>query len=151
MNFIFEVNYAVFAIFAALLITEVMGSVVLLLFWNKAKTPVLEYIIPIWEVTGTFGAFWVVTGDFAYPSLLIPVASIYAPLLSVFLILLVARNISIAFGEFIIKREWLDEIKLYKTYAISTLILGITVLVLLSSLVSGAGVDLSNEIGRAHV
>ena len=75
----FEVNYAVFAIFAALLITEVMGSVVLLLFWNRAKNVVLEYIVPIWEVTGTFGAFWVVTGDFAYPNLLIPVSSIYAP------------------------------------------------------------------------
>lgn len=122
-----------------------MGSVLLLLFWRKARSNVLEYIIPIWEVTGTFGAFWVVSGYFAYPSLLIPVASIFAPLLIVFLILFVARNTSIAFGEFIVKREWLDEAKLYKTYAVSTLVLGLTVLVLLSSLVSGAGVDLTKE------
>lgn len=122
-----------------------MGSVFLLLFWKKAKSNVLEYVVPIWEVTGTFGAFWVVSGYFAYPSLLIPVASIFAPLLIVFLILFVARNASIAFGEFIIKRKWLDEVKLYRTYAISTLVLGLAVLVLLSSLVSGAGIDLTKE------
>ena len=143
INLIFEVNYAVFAIFASLLITEIMVSVLLLLFWRETKTRVLDYIVPIWEVTGTFGAFWVVTGDFAFPSLLVPVAKIFAPLLTIFLILLVARNASIVFAEFIIKRGWLDEVKLYKAYAISTIFMGLVVLVLLSSLVSGAGVDLA--------
>ena len=142
INLIFEVNYAVFAVFAALLITEIMGSVLLLLFWRETKSRVLEYIVPIWEVTGTFGAFWVVTGDFAYPSLLVPVAKIFAALLTVFLILFVARNASIVFAEFIIKRKWLDEVKLYKAYAISTIVLGLVVLVLLSSLVSGRGIDI---------
>jgi cytochrome d ubiquinol oxidase subunit II len=143
LNLIFEVNYAAFAVFASLLISEMMGSVLLLLFWKEARSKVLGYVVPIWEVTGTFGAFWVVTGDFAYPSLLVPVASIFAPLLTMFLIFFVARNASIAFGEFIAKRRWLDEAKLYRMYAISTIILGLTVLVLLSSLVSGAGVDLA--------
>jgi cytochrome d ubiquinol oxidase subunit II len=144
MNYIFETNYAVFSVFAALLITEVIGSILLLLFYDAAKAKVLEYIVPIWEVTGTFGAFWVVTGDMAYPSLLIPVASIFGALLTVFLILLVARNSTIVFAEFIVKRRWLDERKLYKGYAVSTLLMGVTVLVLVSSLVSGAGV-LSNS------
>ena len=141
MNIIFELYFAVFAIFASLLITEIMGSVVLLLFWKQANSKVLEYIVPIWEVTGTFAAFLVVMGDFAYPSLLVPIASIFAPLLTVFLILFVARNASLAFAEFIIKRKWLDRAKLYRIYAVSTLILGFTVLVLLSALVSGAGVN----------
>lgn len=144
MNLIFEINYATFSIFAALLITEIIGSVVLLLFYDSAKTKVLEYVVPIWEVTGTFGAFWVVTGDFAFPSLLIPIASIFGALLGVFLILFVGRNATIVFAEFIIKRKWLDAKKLYKGYAVSTLLLGITVLILLSALVSGAGV-LGNE------
>ncbi len=142
INLIFQVNYAVFAIFASLLITEIMGSVLLLLFYKETRSKVLEYIVPIWEVTGTFGAFWVVTGDFAYPALLVPVAKIFAALLTVFLILFVARNASIVFAEFIIKRRWLDEVKLYKTYAVSTIALGIVVLVLLSALVSGAGINL---------
>ena len=143
MNIIFETYFAVFAIFASLLITEIMGSIVLLLFWKQANSKVLEYIVPIWEVTGTFAAFLVVMGDFAYPSLLIPIASIFAPLLTVFLILFVARNASLAFAEFIIKRKWLDKVKLYKIYAASTLVLGFTVLILLSAMVSGAGVNFS--------
>ena len=136
-------NYAAFAIFATLLITEIMGAVLLLVAWDSAKDKVLDYIVPIWEITGTFGALWVVTGDFAYPTLLIPVASIFAPLLIVFLILFVARNASIVFGEFIVKRRWLDEVKLYRAYALSTVVLGLVVLILLSALVGGQGVDLT--------
>ena len=145
MNVVFEIYFAVFAIFASLLITELMGAVVLLLFWKQAKSKVLDYIVPIWEVTGTFAALVVVTGDFAYPTLLVPVASIFAPLLTVFLILIVARNASIVFAEFIIKRKWLDKEKLFKLYAVSTLVLGITVLIILSALISGAGVNFSQK------
>jgi cytochrome d ubiquinol oxidase subunit II len=145
LNLIFEVYYVVFALSASLLITELMGSVALLLFWKQARSGVLEYIVPIWEVTGTFGAFLVVMGDFAYPSFLIPIAFIFAPLLTVFLILFVARNASIAFAEFIIKRKWLDKVKLYKMYALATLFLGITFLVFLSALISGAGVNLAER------
>lgn len=140
MNLIFETNFAVFAIFASLLITEIIGSVVLLLFYDTAKSKVLEYVVPIWEVTGTFAAFWVVTGDMAYPTLLVPVATIFGALLTIFLITLVARNSTIVFAEFITKRKWLDAKKLYKGYALSTMLLGISVLILLSSLISGAGI-----------
>lgn len=143
MNGIFEVNYAAFSIFAALLITEIMGAVVLLVAW-PARNKVLGYAVPVWEITGTFGAFWVVTGGFAYPALLVPVASIFAPLLVVFLLLWVARSSSIAFSEFITKRRWLDDAKLYKAYAVSTILIGLVVLILLSSLVGGQGVNLSS-------
>ena len=143
MNGIFEVNYAAFSVFAALLITEIMGAVGLLIAW-PSRSKVLDYIVPIWEVTGTFGAFWVVTGDFAYPALLVPVSAIFTPLLIVFLILWVARGASISFAEFITKRGWLDEAKLFKTYAVSTIVLGLVVLVLLSALVGGQGVSLAS-------
>jgi cytochrome d ubiquinol oxidase subunit II len=137
------VNYAAFSVFAALLVTEIMGAAMLLLEWDAAKKRVLDYVIPIWEITGTFGAFWVVTGDFAFPTLLVPVAAIFSPLLAVFLILFVARNASIAFAEFIIKRRWIDDVKLYRAYALATVVLGLVVLVLLSALVGGQGVDLT--------
>lgn len=143
MNLIFETNFAIFSVFASLLITEVMAAVVLLLFYDAAKERVLGYVVPIWEVTGTFAAFWVVTGDMAYPRLLVPVATIFGALLTVFLIAIVGRNASIVFGEFIMKRRWLDAKGLYKAYALSTVLAGVTALILLSSLVSGAGV-LSN-------
>ena len=136
-------NYAAFSIFAALLITEIMGAVVMLVAW-PARSKVLDYVVPIWELTGTFGALWVVTGVFAYPALLVPVASIFAPLLVVFLVLWVARSASVVFAEFITKKGWLDETKLYRAYALSTILLGLTVLVLLSSLVGGQGVNLTS-------
>ncbi len=139
----FEVNFSIFAVFAALLVSEIMGSILLLFFYDATKKSVLQYIVPIWEVTGTFGAYWVVTSYFAYPALLIPVAQIFASLLLIFLILFVARNSSIVFGEFIIKRKWLDERKLYQAYAVSTLFLGVVVLVLTSDLVSGVGINLT--------
>jgi len=142
VNGIFAVNYAAFSMFSALLITEIMGAVGLLIAW-PSRSKVLDYLVPIWEVTGTFGALWVVTGDFAYPALLVPVAALFTPLLIVFLILFVARNTSISFAEFITKRGWLDEEKLYKSYAVSTVVLGLVVLVLLSALVGGQGVNLT--------
>lgn len=120
-----------------------MGSVLLLIAWEQTKKRVLDYVVPVWEITGTFGALWVVTGYFGYPALLVPVAAIFAPLLIVFLILFVARNASIVFGEFIVKSGWLDEVKLYKAYALSTVLLGLVVLVLLSALVGGQGVNLT--------
>ena len=135
-------NFAAFSVFAALLITEMMGAVVLLIAW-PAKGKVLDYLVPVWEVTGTFGAFWVVTGDFAYPTLLVPVASIFTPLLLLFLVLWVARSAAMSFAEFITKRGWLDEARLYRAYSLSTILLGVVVLVLLSSLVGGQGVDLA--------
>lgn len=109
-----------------------------------ARAKVLDYLVPIWEATGTFGAFWVVTGGFAYPALLVPVATVFTPLLIVFLMLWVARSASIAFAEFITKSGWLDEAKLYRAYVLSTLVLGLVVLILLSSLVGGQGVDLTS-------
>lgn len=121
-----------------------MGSVLLLLFWKSAKSRVLEYIIPIWEVTGTFGAFWVVITDFAFPSILIPAAKLYAVGLMLFLILFVARNSSIVFGEYIIKRKWLDDKKLYQLYSVSTIALGLIALTIFSSIISGAGVSIGS-------
>lgn len=128
--------------FATLLITELMGAVLLLVSYEGARKSVLEYVVPIWEVTGTFGAFWVVVSDFAYPSILTPVAYIFAVPLMLFLILIIARNSTIVFGEYIMKKGWLDERKLYLMYSLSTVILSLIVLVILSSIIGGAGIDL---------
>ena len=144
INLIFYVTFLVFSVFATLLITEIMGSVLMLIAWDKTRSKVLEYIVPIWEVTGTFGVFWVVVVDFSFPDILIPAAHIYAVAIMLFLILMVARNASVVFGEYILKKGWLDAKKLYRAYSISTLALGTVVLVILSSIISGKGVDLAN-------
>ncbi len=123
-----------------------MGAVLLLFYYKDTKSAVLQYAVPIWELTGTFGAFWVVTSYFAYPSLLLPIATLFAPLLVIFLIFFVARNSTIVFGEFIIKRKWLDEKILYRLYAAATILVGVIALVVLSALVSGKGINLSGGV-----
>ncbi len=144
INLIFYVTFLVFSVFATLLITKIMGSVLMLIAWDRTRSKVLEYIVPVWEVTGTFGVFWVVVVDFSFPGILLPAAHIYAVAIMLFLILMVARNASIVFGEYIMKKGWLDEKKLYQAYSLSTIVLGTVVLVILSSIISGKGVDLAN-------
>jgi len=144
INWLFEVNFAIFSVFLVLFVTELMGGILLLIAYDATKAKVLPYIVPIWEVTGTFAAFWVVTADFAYPAMLIPVASLLSGLILVFLILLVVRNSSISFAELIVKRGWIDERRLYQLYGLATLGIGICVVIMLSAIVSGAGVTLSS-------
>lgn len=144
MNWLFYINFAIFSVFLTLFLTELMGSVLLLVAYDATKRKVLSYIVPIWEVTGTFAAFWVVTSDFAYPGLLIPVATLFPALIAVFVILFVLRNSSISFAELIVTKRWLNEKRLYQLYALSTVLIGLAVLVVISGIVSGVGVDLSN-------
>lgn len=144
MNFVFEAYFAVFAVFASLFITELISAAALLLFWKQASAKAVAYVAPMWELTGTFAAFLVVVGDIAFPSLLVPLALTFAPLLTVFLIFFIARNASLAYAEFTVGTRWLAKEKLYRIYAVTTLILGIIVLILTSALVSGAGVNLSS-------
>ena len=144
INWLFEINFAIFSVFLALFISELMAGVLLLIAYDATKAKVLPYIVPIWEVTGTFAAFWVVTGDFAYPSMLIPVATLLAGEILVFLILIVVRNASISFAELILKGGRISEKRLYQLYGLATVGIGVVVLIVLSSIVSGAGVSLAN-------
>ena len=139
----FFVNFAIFSVFLTLFLTELMGGILLLLFYDASKKKVLPYLVPIWEVTGTFAAFWVVTADFAYPALIPAVAALFPAAIVVFLIFLVARNSSISFAEYITKRGWLDEKKLYQAYGLATVLLALVVLMVLSTIVSGAGISLA--------
>ena len=144
INWLFELNFAIFSVFFVLFVSELMGGVLLLVAYDATKSKVLPYLVPIWEVTGTFAAFWVVTGDFAYPSMLIPVATLLAGEILVFLILFVLRNSSITFAELILKGGRIREKRLYQLFGLATLGIGVVVLVVLSAIISGAGVTLSN-------
>ena len=144
INWLFELNFAIFSVFLVLYVTELMGGVLLILSYDAVKEKVLPYIVPIWEVTGTFAAFWVVTADFAYPAMLIPVATLLAGPIVVFLLLFVARNAMISFAELITRRGgWINEKRLYQLYGLATLLIGVVVIMVLSMIVTAAGVTLS--------
>jgi len=143
INWVFDLNFAIFAVFLALFISELMAGVLLLVAYDATKAKVLPYVVPIWEITGTFAAFWVVTADFAYPSMLIPVATLLAGEILVFLLLIVVRNTSISFAELILKGGRISEKLLYQLYGLTTIGIGVVVLIVLSAIVSGAGVTLA--------
>jgi cytochrome d ubiquinol oxidase subunit II len=143
INWLFEINFAIFSVFFVLFVSELMGGVLLLIAYDATKAKVLPYLVPIWEVTGTFAAFWVVTGDFAYPAMLIPVATLLAGLIMVFLILFVLRNASITFAELILKSGRISEKRLYQLFGLATLGIAVSVLIVLSAIISGAGVNLA--------
>jgi len=144
INWLFELNFAIFSVFLVLYVTELMGGVLLILSYDAVKEKVLPYIVPIWEVTGTFAAFWVVTADFAYPAMLIPVATLLAGPIVVFLLLFVARNAMISFAELITRRGgWINEKRLYQLYGLATVLIGVVVIMVLSMIVTAAGVTLS--------
>ncbi|MGC8608456.1 MAG: hypothetical protein ACP5UV_01140 [Thermoplasmata archaeon] len=142
MNDLFALFFSITSIFLALLMVEVMGSFQLIFWWKKSSKNVLPFVIPIWELTGTFLAFWVVVADFAFPNVLVPAAYIYAVPLLLLLIFFIGRNAFIVFGEFVKKGLFSDR-TLYTIFSAFEILFVLVFLVFASSLVSGAGVDIS--------
>ncbi|BAB59223.1 hypothetical protein [Thermoplasma volcanium GSS1] len=142
MNGVFAINFFVMALMLALYISESFGAIILLFFYKDGSKKVTPYVVPIWELTGTFIAFWVVTSDFAYPSILVPAAFIYAVPLLILLIAFIGRNAFIIFGEFI-KKGFIDEKAMYKIFSIFECIFCLVFVIFASSVVTGGGVILS--------
>ncbi|WP_297214976.1 hypothetical protein [Thermoplasma sp.] len=142
MNAVFGLNFLIMSIMLALFITESMGAMLFLFHYEGSRKKVSPYVIPIWELTGTFIAFWVVTSDFAYPSILIPAAYIYAVPLLLLLIAFIGRNAFIIFGEFI-KKGWLNDRSMYSIFSIFECLFCLVFVIFASSVVTGGGVILS--------
>ncbi len=142
MNGVFALFFSITAIFLALLMAETMGALLIIFAWKKSSKNVLPFVIPIWEVTGTFLAFWVVAADFSFPNVIVPAAYIYAVPLLLLLIAFVARNAFIVYGEYIKKGVFTDR-TLYTVFSVFEVIFVLIFVVFASSLVTGAGVELS--------
>ena len=72
--------------------------------YEKHKTVVLKHIVPIWEITGTMIVFFVVELELIYSGL-VPIASyLFIPVVGLFVILLILRNVAIIYSEFIWKK-----------------------------------------------
>ncbi|KAA8922079.1 hypothetical protein [Thermoplasma sp.] len=142
MNSVFGLNFLIMSIMLALFITESMGAMLFLFHYHGAKGKVSPYVIPIWELTGTFIAFWVVTSDFAYPSILIPAAYIYAVPLLLLLIAFIGRNAFIIFGEFI-RKSRLSDRSMYSIFSVFECLFCLVFVIFASSVVTGGGVVLA--------
>lgn len=144
MNYTFYLVFAIFAAFMALFLSEAMGAFQLLFNWEKSNKKVISYITPIWEITGTFAAFWVVASDFAFPKIIVPLASIYAGEIMIFLIFFVARNATFVVGEFVSSKGLMTRKNMFRTYSIVTLFIGFIALLVVGGIIGSDGVSINS-------
>lgn len=137
------INIAIFSMFFALLSTELMAASAIVFRYSESERKVFKYLVPIWEVTGTFFVFYVVNLEALIPSALPLVAYSFISYILIFLILYVLRNASIITAEFIWKNRIVNRRALYTAYAIITFILGAMILIIYTAMLSGRGLDYS--------
>ncbi|WP_075056520.1 hypothetical protein [Thermogymnomonas acidicola] len=136
------INMAIFAMFFAILSTELMAASAFIFRYSEAEKKVTKYIIPIWEITGgTFFVFYAVNLEALIPEIIPFVAYTFVAYILVFLILYVLRNASIISAEFIWKNRRIDRKLLYRAYSVITYVLGVIVLIIYTSVISGVGID----------
>ncbi len=133
------INYGIFSAMLSLLLVETGASVLVLLDYQKYIERVLKYIVPIWEINGTFVAFYLVNLEATYPYMVKLIGTIYiAPVLAG-LIIFMAHNAYLAYSEYIEKEE---PKKLYmKIYSISMVVVAFIAVSILTSAVSGIGIN----------
>lgn len=137
------INIAIFSVFFAILSTELMAASAIVFRYSESEKKVFKYLVPIWEITGTFLVFYVVNLEALIPSALPLVAYSFISYILLFLILYVLRNASIISAEFIWKGAIVNRKFLYTMYAVITFILGIMVLVIYTAILSGRGLNYS--------
>ncbi len=120
--------------------SELMSTVPLITSFKneKIRDNLLKYIIPAWEVVGTFFVLWLVDMETVVPFFAPPMAYTLFPLFAIFIFFLIVRNATIIYAEFIWKDNRLfDDRKLYTFYAIATFIMGLMALSVITVMLSG--------------
>ncbi|MDE1856294.1 MAG: hypothetical protein KGH49_03620, partial [Candidatus Micrarchaeota archaeon] len=77
MNPLYLVNYFIFSVFITLFLLEVGSAILALFSYGAYRDKLRRYLLPIWEVDGTFAAFYLVNFEVTYPTLLGIVGTIY--------------------------------------------------------------------------
>ncbi|WP_287950196.1 hypothetical protein [Acidiplasma sp.] len=130
----------VLAAMFAFLGSEFIAIFPIFINYEKTKENVLKHIVPIWEITGTMIVFFVVELELIYSSLT-PIASyLFIPTVGLFVLLLVLRNASIIYAEFIWKK--IDSKPLYMFYAVATFLMVVGFVTSVAILMTGLGIHL---------
>ncbi len=140
MNLLYGMNYAIFAVFFMLFILEI-GIALGFLFAYKKKDQMKRYLMPIWEVTGTFAVFYLVNFETTYPTAISLVGNIYIAPLLIAAIFFIFRNAFIAYSEYV--GNITSEKTYLRIYSVATIITAFLVISVLSSGISGFGVNVT--------
>ncbi|MGI0141617.1 MAG: cytochrome d ubiquinol oxidase subunit II [Candidatus Micrarchaeales archaeon] len=142
MNIPYTINYLIFSAFLTLLIFEIGVAILSLAFYKDYKARLRKYLLPIWEVMGTFAAFYLINFEVTYPTLLPFAGTVYILPVLVAGAFFLLRGAFIAFTEYLNRPE--SDGRYIKIYSISTLMVAFLALSVLDSGVSGIGISLAN-------
>ncbi len=138
MNVIYTLNYAVFAAFFTLFVIEV-GIAASFLISYRDKDRLKRYLMPVWEITGTFAVFYLVNFEASFPTAIKIIGSAYLVPLLIAAMFFIFRNAFIAYSEYISNVR--SERTFLRIYSVATIITAFVVVAVLGSGVSGIGIN----------
>ena len=141
MIWLYYLNYAILAAFLSLFIVELGMAVSALAYYGKCRERIRHYVMPLWEITGTFAVFYMMSLVATYPNLIPAVAPLYIAPVAAAALLVVIRNLFLACSE--IMGEHRMERLAFRVYSVSTIAIGFVLASILGSVVTGSGVGIA--------
>lgn len=138
-------NLIIFSVFFTVAATELMAASAILFRYKESEKKVFRFLLPIWEITGTFFVFYVVNLEGLAPDVLPLLAYSFISYILIFLILYVLRNTVIVSAENIWKNSRINRRLLYSAYAVVTFVLGAMVVMIYASFLGGHGLNYTAE------
>lgn len=150
VELLYIANYLIFALFLSLFAIEIGIAIASLIDYDEYKEKLKGYLMPMWEINGTFAVFYLVNLEATYPKLLpvIGTAFIVPALLAIMLV--VGRNIFIVASEF--ESKLTSEENYSKIYSAFTIIATYLLVCILGSALTGIGLNIpSSSINLVQV
>ncbi len=142
MDILYIINHVVFSLFITLFLVEIGMAFTGMLFY-KSYAKIKKYLIPMWEINGTFAIFYIVSFEAIYPKLLVSVGILYLVPVMIAALLFILRNAFISYSEY--ANNVASEKNYFMVYGISTLIIGFLVISIFSSAMSGIGININTN------
>ncbi|MDE1768291.1 MAG: cytochrome d ubiquinol oxidase subunit II [Candidatus Micrarchaeota archaeon] len=141
MNLLVDINIVVFALVFSLFAVETGIALLNLLAYEKVWKRTTQYIAASWAISGTFLVFYIVNFEATYPLILTQAGTLYIVPVLLAGLFVIFRNAFIAYSEY--AEDAVAKKTFVRVYAISTLIAVFLLISVLSSTVTGTGVNLS--------
>ncbi|HVC58710.1 MAG TPA: cytochrome d ubiquinol oxidase subunit II [Candidatus Acidoferrales bacterium] len=139
---LYYLNYGILAAFLSMFAVELGMAIRAMCGYSVLKERIRHYVMPLWEITGTFAVFYIVDLVATYPNLVPVIAPIYIGPIIAAALLLILRNAFLAYGE--IMGGHAKEKQVFAIYSATTIIIAFILSAILGSVVSGSGVDVAS-------
>ena len=144
MNILYLINHFIFSSFFTLFAAEV-GIALILLFSYKNYDKLRTYLMPMWEINGTFAILYIVSFEAIYPQLLPTIVDLYLIPVMLAALLFILRNAFLSYSE----NVGASKKKLYvKIYSIITILISFIIISIFSSALSGIKINLSGQVNN---